>query len=87
MAPVMTSLTRPPISERAMQIAERNFPKHAAKSGHKAYRATLELTGAVVVKTSHGSLVERRSDGTSIFIKQMPVGKRVKSGITLKRAK
>ena len=70
-----------------MQIAERSFPKHAAKSGHKAYRATLELTGAAVVKTSQGSIVERRSDGTSIFIKQIPVGKRVKSGVTLKRVK
>jgi len=83
----MTSLTRPPLSERAMQTAERSFPKHAAKSGHKAYQATLKLTGAAVVKTSQGSIVERRSDGTSIFIKQMPVGKRVKSGVTLKRVK
>lgn len=83
----MTSFTRPPLSERAMQIAERNFPKHAAKSGHKAYQATLKLTGAAVVKTSQGIIVERRSDGTSIFIKQMPVGKRVKSGVTLKRVK
>nr|WP_295776753.1 hypothetical protein [Rhodoferax sp.] len=70
-----------------MQIAERSFPKHAAKSGHKAYQATLKLTGAAVVKTSQGSIVERRSDGTSIFIKQMAVGKRVKSGVTLKRVK
>jgi protein PhnA len=70
-----------------MQIAERSFPKHAAVSGHKAYQATLKLTGAVVVKTSKGCIVERRSDGTSVFIKQMPMGKRVKPGLVLKRDK
>lgn len=83
----MSSQTRPPLSERAMQIAERSIPRHAAEAGHKAYQATLKLTGAVVVKTSQGRIVERRSDGTSIFIKQMPVGKRVKLGLVLKRVK
>lgn len=83
----MNSPIRQPLSEHAMQIAERSFPKHAASSGHKAYKATLSLTGAVVVKTSQGQMVERRSDGTSIVIKQIPLGKRVKSGVTLKRVK
>ena len=70
-----------------MQIAERSFSKHAAKSGHEACKAAPSLNGAVVVKTSQGQIVERRSDGTSIVIKQMPVGKRVKSGVTLRRVK
>jgi protein PhnA len=83
----MTSHARHPLSERAMQIAERSFPEHAAMSGHKAYRATLKLTGAVVVKTSQGRIVERRADGTSVFIKNMPMGKRVKPGLILKRDK
>ena len=83
----MTSTTRPPLSERAMQIAERSFPAHAATSGRKAYLATLKLTGAVVVKTSRGRIVERRSDGSSVLIKEMPLGKRVKPGLVLKRDK
>ena len=83
----MRSPTRQPLSEHAMQIAERSFPQHAAKSGYAAYKATLSLTGAVVVKTSQGQMVERRSDGTSTFIKQIPLGKRVKPGVTLKRVK
>ena len=68
-----------------MQIAEQSFSKNAAKSGHEACKAALSLTGAVVVKTSQGQIVERRSDGRSIVIKQMPLGKRVKSGVTLRR--
>ena len=68
-----------------MQIAKRSFSKHAAKSGHEACKAALSLAGAVVVKTSQGQIVERRSDGRSIVIKQMPLGKRVKSGVTLRR--
>lgn len=62
--PAMTSRTSPPISERAMRIAERRFPQLAAKSGREAYRNTLSQTGGVVVKTSQGEIVERRSDGT-----------------------
>ena len=68
-----------------MQIAERSFSKNAAKSGHEACKAAPSLAGAVVVKTSQGQIVERRSDGTSIVINQMPLGKRVKSGVTLRR--
>ena len=48
---------------------------------------TLKLTGAVVVKTSRGRIVERRSDGSSVLIKGMPLGKRVKPGLVLKRDK
>ncbi|CAG0964723.1 hypothetical protein PLCT2_00967 [Planctomycetaceae bacterium] len=70
-----------------MQIAERRFPELAAKSGHEAYKTTLSLTGAVVVKTSQGQVVERRSDGTFTVIKHLSVGKRVKPGAVLKRAK
>ena len=70
-----------------MQIAEQRFPKIAAKSGRAAYKTTLSLTGAVVVKTSQGQIVERRSDGTSTVIKSLPLGKRVKSGVILKRVK
>lgn len=70
-----------------MKSAEKRIPQLAAKSGREAYRATLSQTGAVVVKTSQGQVVERRSDGTSTVIKQLSVGKRVKSGSILKRVK
>jgi hypothetical protein len=83
----MTSRTSQPISERAMKIAEGRFPQLAAKSGREAYRNTLSQTGGVVVKTSQGEIVERRSDGTFTVIKQLSVGKRVKSGAVLKRVK
>ncbi len=83
----MSSSTSLPLSEHAMQVAERRFPELAAKSGHAAYKATLQRTGAVVVKTSLGQMVERRADGTSTVIKSLPMGKRVKSGVVLKRVK
>lgn len=83
----MPSRPSRPLTERAMQIAERGFPALAAKSGREAYKTTLSLTGAVVVKTSQGQVVERRSDGTVTVLKQLPVGKRVKPGAVLKRAK
>lgn len=83
----MTSRTSPPISERAMKIAERRFPQLAAKSGREAYRITLIQTGGVVVKTSRGEIVERRLDGTFTVLKHVSVGKRVKSGAILKRVK
>lgn len=83
----MTSRNTQPISERAMKIAERKFPQLAAKSGRAAYKTTLSQTGGVVVKTSQGAIVERRSDGTSSVIKQLPVGQRVKSGAVFKRVK
>ena len=83
----MTSRTSRPLSERAMQIAERRIPELAAKSGHEAYKNTLSRTGAVVVKTSQGQMVERRSDGTFTVIKHLPVGKRVKPGAVFKRVK
>ena len=83
----MSSRTSRPLSERAMQIAESRFPKLAAKSGHEAYKSTLSQTGAVVVKTSQGQIVERRSDGTFTVIKHQSVGKRVKTGAVLKRGK
>ena len=83
----VASRTSRTISERAMKIAEGRFPELAAKSGHEAYKTTLSRTGAVVVKTSQGAIVQRRSDGTFSVIKQMPLGKRVKSGTVLKRVK
>nr|WP_315495653.1 hypothetical protein [uncultured Rhodoferax sp.] len=83
----MSSRNSLPLSEHAMQIAERRFPELAAKSGHVAYKTTLQRTGAVVVKTSLGQMVERRVDGTSTVIKNLPVGKRVKPGAVLKRVK
>ena len=70
-----------------MQKAEKRIPELAAKSGRQAYKTTLSVTGAVVVKTSQGQMVERRSDGSVTVIKQLPVGKRVKSGSVLKRAR
>lgn len=76
-----------PLSERAMSIAETRFPELAAKSGHEAYKATLSQTGAVVVKTSRGQVVERRLDGTVTVIKHLSMGKRVKPGAVLKRVK
>jgi len=83
----MPSRTPQSLSEHAMQIAERRFPELAAKSGHEAYKATLASTGAVVVKTSKGQLVERRADGSSTVIKDLPVGKRAKIGVVLTRIK
>jgi protein PhnA len=71
-----------------MQIAERRFPELAAKSGREAYKATLSQTGAVVVKTSKGQMVERRADGTVTVLKTLPMGKRVTPGVVLiKRVK
>ena len=70
-----------------MQMAERRFPGLAARSGHEAYKATLGITGGVVGKASQGQMVERRSDGTSTVLKSLSVGKRIKPGIVLKRAK
>lgn len=83
----MSSRISRPLSERAMQMAEKRFPELAAKAGYEAYKTTLSVTGAVVVKTSKGQIVERRADGTSTVIKTLPVGKRVKRGTVLKRAK
>lgn len=83
----MSTRTNNPLSERAMQIAERRFPEIAIRSGREAYKTTLTRTGAVVVKTSQGQMVERRSDGTSTIIKSLSIGKRVKPGIVLRRAK
>ena len=48
---------------------------------------TLKQTGAVTVKTSNGQLIERKRDGTFTVIKDLPLGKRVKPGTVLKRAK
>lgn len=70
-----------------MRVAERRIPELAAKSGHAAYKQALASTGAVVVKTSKGTLVERKADGTSTVIKALPPGKRVKVGLVLRRAK
>ena len=75
-----------PLSEQAMKAAERRFPELAAKSGHEAYKTTLNRTGAVVVKTSN-KIVERRSDGTVTVLKRVAADKRVTSGVVLKRAK
>ena len=83
----MSSRTSRPLSERAMQIAERRFPEIAARSGHEAYKIALSRTGAVVVKTSQGQIVERRSDGTFTVIKNLSAGKRVKPGAVFKRVK
>ncbi len=83
----MSSHPSQSLSERAMQIAEQRFPELAARSGHAAYKTTLQRTGAVVVKTSEGQLVERRADGSSTVLKQLPVGKRVKPGMVLRRGK
>jgi protein PhnA len=77
----------PEITEAAMRAAERRIPELAAKSGHAAYKLALARTGAVLVKTSKGTLVERKADGTSTVIKTLPPGKRVKVGLVLKRAK
>jgi protein PhnA len=77
----------PQMTEAAMLAAERRIPELAAKSGHAAYKLALATTGAVVVKTSKGTLVERKADGTSTLIKALRPGKRVKVGLVLKRAK
>jgi hypothetical protein len=73
------------LTERGMQIAERRIPELAAKAGRDAYKTTLELTGAVTVKTSKGQMVERKRDGSFTVIKDLPLGKRVKLGTVLKR--
>jgi protein PhnA len=75
------------LTERGMQSAERRIPALAAKAGHDAYRAALEHTGAVIVKTSRGQMVERKRDGSFTVIKDLPVGKRVKPGTVLTRVK
>ncbi len=83
----MSSRSSRPLTERAMQLAEQRIPELASRAGYEAYKTTLKRTGAVVVKTSQGQLVERRSDGTSIVLKELPLGKRVKPGLVLKRVK
>ncbi len=84
----MSSRTsRPPLTERGMQIAERRIPELAAKAGHEAYRTTLRDTGAVTVRTASGQLVERKRDGSVTVIKDLPLGKRVKPGTILRRVK
>ena len=82
-----TQTSQNTLTERGMQIAERRIPGLAAKAGHDAYRATLKQTGAVTLKTSNGQLIERKRDGTFTVIKDLPLGKRVKPGTVLKRAK
>lgn len=82
-----SSTSRTSLTERGMQIAERRIPEIAAKAGHEAYRMTLKSTGAVMVKTASGQVVERQRDGSVKFIKDLPVGKRVKPGTILKRVK
>ena len=77
----------PQLSEAAMLAAEQQIPALAAKSGHAAYKRALAETGAVVIRTSKGLLVERRADGTSIVLKALPPGKRVKVGLVPKRAR
>jgi len=77
----------PPLTEAAMQAAERRIPELAAKSGYAAYKQALAQTGAVMVKTSKGVLVERKADGSFTVIKSLPPGKRVKVGLVLERAK
>jgi hypothetical protein len=83
----MTTRTTRTLTERGMLIAERRIPEFAAKSGHEAYKNTLSLTGGVVVKTSEGQVIERRSDGSFTVLKLLPSGKRVKTGSVLRRAK
>ena len=83
----MPSRSHQTISERAMQTAELRIPELAAKAGYRAYEAALSSTGAVVVKNSRGQVVERRADGSSMVIKELSLGKRVKVGAVLKRAK
>ena len=70
-----------------MQAAEERIPELAAKAGYAAYKQALALTGAVVVRTSKGVLVERKTDGSVRVIKVLPPGKRVKVGLVLQRAK
>lgn len=84
----MSSRTsRNALTERGMQIAERRIPALAAKAGYQAYRITLQQTGAVTVKTSNGQVVKRALDGSVTVVKSLPVGKRVKPGTVLRRAK
>lgn len=81
------SRTPPRLTEAEMLAAERRIPELAAKSGQAAYRQALAVTGAVVVKTSNGQVVERKSDGSTTLLKSLPAGKRVKVGLVLTRAK
>ena len=46
-----------------------------------------KVSGAVVVKASQDQVVERRSDGSVKVIQSLAIGKRVKPGAVLKRAK
>jgi hypothetical protein len=70
-----------------MRQAERRIPELAAQAGQKAFRASLELTGAAVVKTSRGQIVERRLDGSVVVLQTISRGLRVMPGTVLRRAK
>lgn len=78
--------TSTPLSESAMRRAEQRIPELAAKSGAAAYKMSLATTGGVVVKTSKGTLVERKADGSVKLIKTLRPSKQVKAGLVLKRA-
>ncbi|WP_343637125.1 hypothetical protein [Roseateles sp.] len=75
------------LTESAMRAAERRFPELAAKAGREAYRQALAETGAVMVATSKGQLVQRKADGTTTVLKTLPPDKRVKVGVVLQRVK
>jgi protein PhnA len=70
-----------------MRQAELRIPALAAKAGYEAYKMSLKLTGAAVVKTSRGQIVERHADGSSVVIKTVSRGKLVKPGTVLRRGK
>jgi hypothetical protein len=82
-----TAAKQPALSEAEMLAAEQSIPELAARGGRSAYKQSLAMTGAVVVKTSSGTLVERRADGSSVLIKPLHPGKRVKRGLVLRRAR
>lgn len=71
----------------SVRQAECQIPELAAQARHKAYRASLELTGAAVVKTSRGQIVERRLAGSVVVLKTVSQGLRMKPGSALRRVK
>lgn len=70
-----------------MLAAEARIPALAAKAGRAAHRRALQETGAVVMKSAEGDLVEMKEDGTVRILKPLPAGTPVRVGQVLRRVK
>lgn len=77
----------PPISEASMQAGESRIPQLAAQAGKAAHERALVETGAVVMRSAGGQLIELRSSGAVRVIKSLPASTPVRSGTVLRRTK